>query len=149
MQRYFPTFSEDKPFLGKSSINVRDEITPAKVDSPWCNSLTPLLQWVRGETSALSHAAYCRSIYRAGAMTFFVSFGALQSAIQVTSNMACYQPIARIRDSEPRLGVPFAHALRAAAATLDGSEDPINVCSTTPLLVCQYIDSKLLLSSLD
>ena len=50
---------------------------------------------------------------------------------------------------ESRLCVALAHALASTASALDGAQDTINVRGTTPFLMCQYINSKFFLPSLD
>lgn len=47
------------------------------------------------------------------------------------------------------LGVPLAHTLTAAAATLDSSENAIQVWSTAPFLMGQHIHAQFLLSGLN
>ena len=46
------------------------------------------------------------------------------------------------------LGIPLAHALAAAAATLNGAKDSIHICRPTPLLMRQNIDRQVFLSLL-
>ena len=51
--------------------------------------------------------------------------------------------------SETSFGIALAHALAAAAATLYGTKDAIDVGCTTPFLVSEDIDIQLFLSTLN
>ena len=46
-------------------------------------------------------------------------------------------------------GVSGAHALTIATPALDSTQDSINISGTTPLLVCQDVNTKLLFTPLD
>ena len=43
--------------------------------------------------------------------------------------------------SKLSFGVPVAHTLTTTASTLDSTQDAINVCGATPLLMRQHIDT--------
>jgi len=60
-------------------------------------------------------------------------------------------PLTPYRDPclEACFRVAFAHTLASTAARLDGSNDAINIRSTTPFLMRQDIHTKSLLSTLD
>ena len=50
---------------------------------------------------------------------------------------------------ELALSVALAHTFAAAAATLDGAKDSINIRGSAPFLMCEHINTELLLPSLN